>query len=287
MILKESIGTPAGKVLDCYGNPVSDVEVVASNYDNRYTATIDESGKFRIEKVIAGGCTVTASSTGYMDSIGESTSIVLGETTEITLKLLTPIAVKNHSFEEGLDGWEIVISEPEGVVFSQDRREFNDDAPDGYYALSFWADVDYETEINQAIKDILNGDYILYAWIYNGGEQNDNYIYAKDSSNTEKLDLPASPGWRRIEMPFTVNEGEITIGFYNDSNKGNWMVVDKIEIGLIKVNDSDQDLGEEPGEDPHEDLGEDPSKDPDKDPDKDPSEDTDKDPDDKSPKNRG
>ena len=93
----------------------------------------------------------------------ENTTVVLEETTEITLRLLIPIEIKNNSFEDGLEGWGIIISEPEGAVFNQDRRGFGDDAPHGYYALSFWADVDYETEINQTIKDLPNGDYVLYA----------------------------------------------------------------------------------------------------------------------------
>jgi len=281
IVLKENVGILAGKVLDPYGEPVSGVEVEISSYDNTYTTTTNESGEFRIEKVAAGPYTVTATSIDYMDA-KENTTVVLEETTEITLRLLIPIEIKNNSFEDGLEGWEIIISEPEGAVFNQDRRGFGDDAPHGYYALSFWADVDYETEINQTIKDLPNGDYVLYALIYNGGEQNENYMYAKDSTNTYKVDLPPSDWWRKIELPFTVNEGEITIGFYNDSNKGNWMVVDMIEIGLIKVEDLDQDPIEDPGEEPGEDSSDDPIEDPDEDPiedpDEEPGEDSDDDP---------
>ena len=34
--------------------------------------------------------------------------------------------------------------------------------------------------------------------IYNGGEQNENYMYAKDSTNTYKVDLPPLIGGERL-----------------------------------------------------------------------------------------
>jgi len=234
--LLRNIGSLSGKVTDSSGNPVAGAKVTAVSGDNEYTKTTDASGEFRFEGVKAGRTyTLTASKEGYYNGRTMGVAVVRGETSVAEVRLLTPVPVANFSFEEQgtddnpLPGW--VVEGTPGATFRQDRRGFGGDARDGHYAMSSWAQTAYTSNVYQTITGLQNGKYTISAYFYHGVTK-EAYMYARDMGSPEiRTDIPKVSNWVLVSMDVIVTNGQLTIGFYQDANPGDWFLVDAVTLG--------------------------------------------------------
>src|SRR5699024_3014475 len=147
--------------------------------------------------------------------------------------------VKNHSFEDGLESWETNDSEAIGV--QTDDWE----APGGQgNRLDYYSESTYEADTFQAVTDLENGKYILSAYVANDGTFNERYMYILgDEDELVKVDIPDADEWTQVELPFSIEDGDITIGFYADGEAGAWLGIDVVD--LVEVDDKDPSPGQD------------------------------------------
>lgn len=247
-----NVGSISGIVTNSSGEPAGGATVTAVSGDSSYSVITDASGEFAFEKVLAGKTyTLTASRGGYHNGRIEGVSVAHRQTvSDVEIRLLTPIPVRNYSFEEEptaeeiLPGW-VVESTPASATYRQDRRRFSNDARDGYYAFSTWAESAFTSNVYQTLTGLENGKYIVSLHIYHGITK-ELYMYAKNTGNPEvRLDIPAADGWRLYQMEVIVSNGQMTIGVFQDANPGDWYVSDLITVGYYGPV---TDVPEEPNE---------------------------------------
>jgi hypothetical protein len=110
----------------------------------------------------------------------------------------------------------------------------------GDYRLTHYKSGAYEVYSSTTVTGLQNGTYKVGAWTVSGGGFNSNFISAKgyNSSNTEtSASIPGNgwPNWTYVETStFTVENGQVTIGFYSNASSGQWSSIDAVK--LIKVN---------------------------------------------------
>lgn len=232
-----NIGAIEGIVLDSGRKAVAGAKVTAVSGNERYTTITDDKGRFVLNEVEAGRkYTITAGKDGYFEGKVEDIEVLLNKTTlNVIIILQNKIPVKNWSFEEEptgdepIPGW--TFTGTKGATYRQDRRFFGNDAPDGYYSLSTWSEEPFVSDVCQTITGLENGLYTFSAYIYHGITKN-AYIYAKDGTGKEvRESFPPAGGWRKVSLDFEVTSGEITIGFYQDANAGDWACIDAVTLG--------------------------------------------------------
>jgi arabinogalactan endo-1,4-beta-galactosidase len=135
--------------------------------------------------------------------------------------------VKNGSFEEGLVSWETNGSD----AISVDDNVEDWKAPDsGYKRLGYYSDDPFKANTSQTLSGLENGNYILSAYVANSGTFNESYMYAENSDGKVTEDILKEGEWPLIELPVTVSNGEITIGFYADGQAGAWLGIDVVTL---------------------------------------------------------
>lgn len=231
-----NLGSITGIVSASAYAPVEGATVTAVKGEKTYSAQTDASGKYVLSDVLGGsGYTVTASKAGYMNgSVSAVTVTAMTETTAVTLKLGTLIPLVNAGFEtQGaskytIPGW--TITGTENGTYTQTHAS----SKDGRYVFSNWLAGAYTSDANQTVTGLANGYYTVSAWFYNGGDQKEYYMYAKDASGElARLDIPKSNAMTEYSMNVLVKQGELTIGFYADANAGNWVNVDMVTLGYL------------------------------------------------------
>lgn len=236
--LMRNVGSITGIVTNSDGEPVAGAKVTAVSGQDRYVTTSDALGTFEFEDILAGrDYILTASKDGYYDGKVEGVSVAWRETTsDVEIRLITPITVVNYSFEEPgtdndpLPGW-VVESTPPAATYRQDRRSFGGDARDGHYTFSTWLDGPFTSNVYQTLTGLKNGKYHVSLYIYHGITK-ELYMYAKDTGNPEvRLNIPNLDGWRLYEMEVIVSNGQMTIGVYQEGNAGDWYVSDLVTVG--------------------------------------------------------
>jgi arabinogalactan endo-1,4-beta-galactosidase len=231
-----NFGTITGIVTDSSYSPVEGATVVAVKGEQTYRAQTDASGKYKLTDVLGGsGYTVTASKSGYLNGMATGVTVAaLTANAPLFLQLATVIPLTNGGFEtQGADrytipGW--TITGTENATFTQTHAN----AKDGRYVFSHWLAGAYTSDAHQTLTGIANGYYKVSGWFYNGGDQKEYYMYAKDSSGElSRLDIPKSSSMTAQSMDVLVKNGELTIGFYADANAGNWALIDAVSIGYL------------------------------------------------------
>ncbi len=256
IVLLSSLGAISGQVTNSSNESVAGAEVVAAKGDATYTATTDAEGRYTIDSVPAGSdYTLRASASGYLDGVASGISVRARKTTErADIRLMTPVAIRNHGFETRVESDRTII--PEWDVESTKNAtyiQYHAQATDGNYVLSTWLEQPYVSDVSQTLTGLDNGYYRLSAWFYNGG-LNEHYMYAKDHGGDKvRIDIPATSGMVQFSLQVEVTSGQLTIGFYSDGNTGNWTNIDEVQLGYLGVSLP------EPPIDPEEGGGEDDS----------------------------
>jgi|GEM_PF-790287 len=241
--LQPNAGTIRGVVTDSSGAPVAGAAVKAQRTGGVYDTVTDANGRYTLEHVLGGsGYAVTASKAGYMEGRASSVTVTaLTVTDNIDIKLATPIPLVNASFEtQGayryiIPGW--TINGTDYATFTQTHGE----AKDGSYVFSHWLGGPYVSDAYQTVTGLEDGEYVLSAWFYNGGEQNEYYWYAEDAEGTvTRLDIPKTSGMTLYSMNVQVTGGKLTIGFFADANAGNWALVDDLKLGYLGPLDTEE-----------------------------------------------
>ncbi|WP_141500261.1 glycosyl hydrolase 53 family protein [Paenibacillus luteus] len=234
--LVSNFGTIVGIVTDSSYAPVEGATVVAVKGEQTYTAQTDASGKYSLVNVLGGsGYVVTASKNGYLNGLATGVTVTaLTPNAPVHLKLATVIPLTNAGFEtQGaskftIPGW--TITGTENATFVQTHTN----AKDGRYVFSHWLAGAYTSDAYQTLSGLANGYYKVTAWFYNGGDQKEYYMYAKDSSGElARFDIPKSSSMTAQSMDVLVKNGELTIGFYTDANAGNWALIDAVSVGYL------------------------------------------------------
>lgn len=236
VILTTNLGSITGLVRDSSYAPVEGAVVKAVKGEKTYSAQTDASGKYVLSDVLGeSGYTVTASKSGYLNGSVQAVSVTaMAETSAVNLKLATLIPLVNAGFEtQGanrytIPGW--TITGTENATYTQTHAS----SKDGSYVFSNWLAGAYTSDANQTVTGLANGYYSVSAWFYNGGDQKEYYMYAKDASGElARLEIPKSSTMTEHSMTVLVEQGELTIGFYADANAGNWVNVDMVTLGYL------------------------------------------------------
>ncbi len=234
--LAANIGQISGTVVDSDNRPVAGAEVKAELGGNSYTTITDSAGNYVLEQVLGGSnYTVTAVKKGFLNAKQSAVAVKAQETTRgVMLKLPLSIALTNASFEQlgasqaDILGW--VTGGTSGATFVQRHAS----ATDGSHALSHWQEGAFISEAYQKVSGLKDGAYELSAYVYNGGDQNEFYMYIKDQAGkVTKLDLPKTSLMTPVSVKAEITGGELSIGFYADANAGNWAVIDGITLGFL------------------------------------------------------
>ncbi|MFE9169650.1 glycosyl hydrolase 53 family protein [Streptomyces kebangsaanensis] len=100
----------------------------------------------------------------------------------------------------------------------------------GGYRLTHWSSSAYKVETYQYLSGLVNGDYVLSAWVRSGGGQNAAHLALKNCGGAEqRTDLPVSSGgWVRIVTPVKVTNNQCTISVDSDAKAGDWINVDDL-----------------------------------------------------------
>ena len=135
--------------------------------------------------------------------------------------------IKNNSFKEWTDGWNI---KGDKEVASVKDNWGSDDS----FSLSYWSDKAYEVWTEQTVEGLENGHYKVEAYAASGGGQEAIYLYANDFGGSgAKTSIPVSNSFSKVVLNFEVTNGKATIGFYSKGNSGNWSNFDNVSI--VKV----------------------------------------------------
>ncbi|MGO4546941.1 glycosyl hydrolase 53 family protein [Paenibacillus sp. 2TAB23] len=234
--MTNNIGSIAGIVTDSSYAPVAGATVTAANGEKTYTAQTDATGRYTLTGVLGeSGYTVKASKAGYLSGTIAGVAVTaMKETTAVNVQLATLIPLTNAGFEtQGankfvIPGW--TVTGTENGTFTQTHAN----AKDGRYVFSNWLAGAYTSDANQTLTGIANGYYKVTAWFYNGGDQKEYYMYAKDaSSELARFDIPKTNTMTEYSMNARVENGELTIGFYADAYAGNWALIDSVTVGYL------------------------------------------------------
>jgi len=235
LTLMNNLGAITGTVLDSSYSPVEDATVIAVKGEKTYTAKTNAAGQYVLANVLGGnGYMVTASKEGYLSGSASGVAVATLQTTKaVNIILATKIPLTNAGFEQqGVDkytipGW--TISGTANATFAS-----NDNPKEGSYVLNLWNAGAYESDASQTITGLANGYYTVSAWFYNGGEQKEYYMYAKDSNGElARLTIPKTNAMTPFSMVVKVERGELTFGFYANANAGNWALVDAVALGFL------------------------------------------------------
>ncbi|WP_053372151.1 glycosyl hydrolase 53 family protein [Paenibacillus sp. FJAT-27812] len=233
--LINNAGSITGIVRDSMNAPVAGATVLIAKGEQKYTAQTDASGKYALETVLGGsGYKVTASKAGYLNGTVQAVAVTALKNTVVNVKMPTLIPLTNAGFESQgenkytIPGW--TITGTENATFTQTHAN----AKDGRYVFSHWLAGAYKSDANQTITGLANGYYKVEAWFYNGGDQKEYYMYAKDSSGElARFNIPKTGSMTAYSMDVKVEHGELTIGFYADALAGNWALIDAVTLGYL------------------------------------------------------
>jgi arabinogalactan endo-1,4-beta-galactosidase len=233
--LFNNVGILTGLVRDSTNAPIVGATVLIAKGEQKYTAQTDASGKYVFENVLGGsGYAVTASKAGYLNGTVTAVTVAALKTTVVNVKMPTLIPLINAGFEtQGankytIPGW--TITGTENAAFTQTHTN----AKDGQYVFSHWLAGAYKSDANQTITGLADGYYKVAAWFYNGGDQKEYYMYAKDSSGElARFNIPKTGAMTAYSMDVKVEHGELTIGFYADALAGNWALIDAVTLGYL------------------------------------------------------
>lgn len=108
-------------------------------------------------------------------------------------------------------------------------------AHDGKQAAAFVNTAKHASSLTQHATGLENGVYTLSAYVRSSGGQNDAALLAKgyDKENPagqSGTKITKTGIWTRIELEFEVTSGQVQISIWNDGNKGNWIIVDQLEL---------------------------------------------------------
>lgn len=235
LTLLNNLGAITGIVLDSSYSPVEDATVIAVKGEKTYTAKTNAAGQYVLADVLGGNAySVSASKEGYLNGSASAVDVATRQTTKAgNIILAAKIPLINAGFEQQgadkytLPGWNITGTA--NATFAS-----KDNPKDGSYVLNLWHAGAYESDANQTITGLANGYYTVSAWFYNGGEQKEYYMYAKDSNGElARLNIPKTNAMTPFSMVVKVERGELTLGFYANANAGNWALVDAVAVGFL------------------------------------------------------
>ncbi len=105
----------------------------------------------------------------------------------------------------------------------------------GNFAWKQGADEYYTADLKQNIKDLPDGKYVLKAWIKSSGGQNICKLYVESGGKEYNVPLKTEyAGWTPVVIKnIDVKDGRCTVGLYSDSDAGNWVQIDNVE--LVKI----------------------------------------------------
>ena len=112
---------------------------------------------------------------------------------------------------------------------------------EGKQAVAFVNSSKHASSLTQTVTGLADGNYILSAYIRSSGGQEDAAMLVKGYDK----EYPAGQAgakitkrgiWTRIELEFSVTSGQVQISLWNAGNKGNWFIVDQME--LVKKDDT-------------------------------------------------
>lgn len=229
-----NLGQISGTVTNSENQPVAEANVSVFAGGNIHSTFTNSQGEFTLESIPVGdNYTVRASKEGYYDGAIEGVLVLLKQSTnDVHVRLANPITIENHSFEvQGIDKFDIpswnVAGTEEGTFV-----QWHASATEGNYVLSTWMEQSHISDVSQTITGLENGDYVLSAWFYSGGEQNELYMYARDhGGEIVKRHIPQTGQMVKFSLDVYVENGQLTIGFYADANTGNWVNVDEVQLG--------------------------------------------------------
>ncbi len=162
---------------------------------------------------------------------------------EIPLTAIVNVAninyVANPSFEEDNVGspWNSFSDSGSAPVDIQDKEA---DAYDGTKAFHYYKASDFAFDMQQEIKDIPAGTYVLSSYIQ-GGDMGENaviYMYViigETETLSENITVDGWQQWKRAEIKdITISDGDtVIIGYHIESAGGGWGTIDDFNLSLI------------------------------------------------------
>ncbi|WP_249900642.1 glycosyl hydrolase 53 family protein [Paenibacillus sp. PK3_47] len=133
--------------------------------------------------------------------------------------------IRNGSFENGITSWDAGVN-PAVTIQSGWAPQGGGDK-----RLSYWSDSAFTADTHQTVTGLTYGNYMLSAWIDSSGGFNQSYMYASSGNAPDvKIDIPASSGWSKIDLPVTVSSDTLKIGFYADGPANKWISFDLVSL---------------------------------------------------------
>jgi hypothetical protein len=136
--------------------------------------------------------------------------------------------VKDHPTQQAVTGW----AETSSIGTLAASKATAGGARSGFYKLEHSSGSAYRVYTSQQQTGILNGTYVLRAWIKSSGGQNQAYMSVTGHGGAERrVSIPVSPTWTQITIPdIAVTSGRITVGFYSDATPGQFLHVDDVDL---------------------------------------------------------
>ena len=95
------------------------------------------------------------------------------------------------------------------------------------YKVRFSKEKAYNTELNQTLNYIMDGNYIFSAKVRGKGAK---VMLVSSSKEKNKLSVIPSATWKRIQMPVTVKNNEVTLAINVSGNSNQWLEIDDVEF---------------------------------------------------------
>ncbi|WP_410512795.1 glycoside hydrolase family 31 protein [Paenibacillus sp. BR2-3] len=138
-------------------------------------------------------------------------------------------AVSNPGFETGgLDYWTEWHPAGQAASFGVDSN----DPHFGSKKLYFYAGSKYEQSVHQTMSGLVNGTYIVSAWIKQQYAVPDTSRMELSQNGTPRIDVHISntDGYRQITATVPVTTGKLDIGFYVASSGGTSLQIDDVRV---------------------------------------------------------
>ncbi|WP_426328711.1 hypothetical protein [Pedobacter sp. R-06] len=104
----------------------------------------------------------------------------------------------------------------------------------GTFRLTYWKNVNYTVKSYQVASNIPNGNYVLRAWVKNGGGQDTCQLIAKKygAAGLQKaINLPITSSWKQIQVSnIVVANNTCKVVLYSKAYANNWCNIDAVQL---------------------------------------------------------
>lgn len=169
-------------------------------------------------------------SQGYISSItlpAKSISVIVTSTLP-GINVLSNAGFENDAAQQVITDWNTWPG-PNGTDANADYTE-----PVGHtgtYHLTHWKASAYEVSTSQTVSGLINGTYVLTAWIRGGGNQTLQMSAQKTGVINRNYTVPVTSSWTQYTIDnIDITSGQCKIDFWDRASANGWVHIDDIVL---------------------------------------------------------